>query len=353
VSSSTSIEWTRGDDGSPGATWNPVTGCTQVSPGCDACYALTFAERWRGVPGHYFENGFDVQLRPDKLLLPLKWKKPRKIFVNSMSDLFHDDIPDEYIAKVFAVMAATPQHTYQLLSKRHSRMRSLLSSETFQIAAKAAYTDLWLSRFDTGGRLVIGAWPLNNVHVGVSVENQMWADIRIPALLQTPAAVRFISAEPLLGPITLFDQDHRRHQRDWDGGDWLCLDCSTEEKDVPWRVVNRADQPSIGWVIAGGESGGRARPAHTDWFRSLRDQCAAVDVPYLFKQHGAYRGFLTADEAHRPASLYVNVSTGEALPEAQVPDTGSWQAVWRLGKKAAGRTLDGVEHNGFPQAVTR
>ena len=121
MSTNSAIEWTD-------ATWNPVTGCDEVSPGCDNCYAKTFAERWRGIPGHYFEQGFDVQLRPDKLALPLRWRKPKKVFVNSMSDLFHKDVPDEFIAKVFAVMAATPQHTYQLLTKRHGRMRSLLNN---------------------------------------------------------------------------------------------------------------------------------------------------------------------------------------------------------------------------------
>jgi protein gp37 len=124
MSDKTGIEWTD-------ATWNPATGCTKVSPGCDHCYAETFAERWRGTPGHYFEGGFDVQLRPDKLTMPLRWKRPRRIFVNSMSDLFHDSIPDSFIAEVFAVMAAASQHTFQVLTKRHARMRSLLSSADF------------------------------------------------------------------------------------------------------------------------------------------------------------------------------------------------------------------------------
>jgi protein gp37 len=198
MSDKTGIEWTD-------ATWNPVTGCTKVSPGCDNCYAETFAERWRGIPGHHFENGFDVQLRPDKLDQPLKWKKPRKIFVNSMSDLFHQDVPDEYIARVFAVMALTPQHTYQLLTKRHGRMRSLLSRSGFfdevrETAHHDHYMDLnekWFDRLDRRD------WPLSNVWLGVSVEDQKRADLRIPALIETPAAVRFLSCEPLLGPVDL------------------------------------------------------------------------------------------------------------------------------------------------------
>ncbi|WP_190824741.1 DUF5131 family protein [Saccharopolyspora pogona] len=184
---STGIEWTD-------ETWNPVTGCTKVSPGCDNCYALTLAERFRGTPGHYFENGFDVQLRPDKLIEPLKWRKPRRIFVNSMSDLFHQDVPGSYIAQVWATMAATPQHTYQVLTKRHGRMRSLLSNPYFRKDVMG-----WLRQDGHP----IPAWPLPNVWLGVSVEDQKRADRRIPALLETPAAVRFLSCEPLLGPVDL------------------------------------------------------------------------------------------------------------------------------------------------------
>jgi protein gp37 len=219
MSDNSTIEWTD-------ATWNPVTGCTKVSPGCDHCYAETFAERWRGTKGHYFERGFDVQLRPDKLAQPLRWKRPRRIFVNSMSDLFHDAVPDEYIARVFGIMDEAPQHTFQVLTKRHARMRSLLSR-----------------------------WRvLPNVWLGVSAENQQWADIRIPALLDTPAAVRFVSAEPLLGPIQL--------RREWRHG------------------------PSIDWLIVGGESGPGARPTRPEWVRSLRDQCPDFGAAFHFKQWG-------------------------------------------------------------------
>jgi protein gp37 len=245
VSAKTTIEWTRSDDGTAGATWNPVTGCTEVSDGCDRCYAKTFAERWRGVPGHYFENGFDVQLRPDKLTLPLRWRKPRRVFVNSMSDLFHADVPDEYIAAVFAVMAATPQHTYQILTKRHARMRSLLRDGG--VLLLDATSD------EATVREIVGAhWPLPNVHLGVSVEDQKSADIRIPALMHTEAEVRFISAEPLLGPI-----------------------------DLRGRVPD--------WLIAGAESGPGARPMHHDWVRALRDQCTAAGMAFFYKQD-AVRG---------------------------------------------------------------
>jgi protein gp37 len=251
MSDNSAIEWTD-------ATWNPVTGCTEVSPGCDHCYAKTFAERWRGTPGHYFENGFDVQLRPDKLTLPMRWRKPKKVFVNSMSDLFHKDVPDEYIARVFAVMAATPRHTYQVLTKRHGRMRSLLDNDG-QTLLEATQDEA------TAQAIYDAPWPLPNVWVGVSVETQQWADIRVPALLDTPAAVRFLSCEPLLGPLDLVPY----------------LGC--------WRrdETGRATGSAIDWVIAGGESGIGARPVDAEWVRSLRDQCNATPgTAFLFKQWG-------------------------------------------------------------------
>ncbi|HEX5772224.1 MAG TPA: phage Gp37/Gp68 family protein [Nocardioidaceae bacterium] len=254
------IEWTD-------ATWNPVTGCTEVTPGCDNCYAKTFAERWRGIEGHYFEQGFDVVLRPDKLTLPLTWRKPRRVFVNSMSDLFHKDVPDEFIARVFAVMAATPQHTYQLLTKRHGRMRSLLRDECgchvagthFRSAmewAATPHSPTYVPGLKSGlfHRM---SWPLPNVWLGVSVEDQARANLRIPALLDTPAAVRWLSCEPLLGPVDL-----RRTDKDAlvDGG--------------------------IDWVVVGGESGHGARPMAPHWARDLRDQCTSAGVPFFFKQWG-------------------------------------------------------------------
>lgn len=257
MSDKSKIEWCD-------ATWNPSTGCTKVSPGCDHCYAETLAERFRGTPGHYFERGFDVQMRPDKLDLPLRWKKPRRVFVNSMSDLFHKDVPDEYIAKVFAVMAETPRHTYQVLTKRHARMRSLMSSAAFHAdIVHHAWTiaeDRPSFQADSDATI----WPLPNVWLGVSVEDQHWADIRIPVLLETPAAVRFLSCEPLLASVSL----------------------------SPWTVPNadatRPVIPDLDWVIVGGESGRKARPMDRQWACDLRDQCAAAGVPFLFKQWGAW-----------------------------------------------------------------
>jgi len=256
------IEWTD-------ASWNPVTGCTKVSPGCDHCYAETFAERWRGTKGHHFENGFDVQLRPERLDQPLKWRKPRRIFVNSMSDLFHDAIPDEYIAKVFGVMAAAPRHTFQIVTKRHGRMRSLLNDHDWRssVYLRESVTDL------AGPPRDIPSWPLPNVWLGVSVEDQRWADIRIPALLETPAAVRWISAEPLLGSVDLTDvAGINALEPDWMGG-------PTGGTGAP--------HPLLDWVVAGGESGPGARPMHPDWARGLRDQCQHAGVPFFMKQAGA------------------------------------------------------------------
>ena len=215
MSDNSAIEWTE-------ATWNPVTGCNEVSPGCAHCYARTFAERFRGVPGHPYENGFDLTLRPERIDQPLLWRRPRLIFVNSMSDLFHESVPDSFIQSVFDVMRRADWHTFQLLTKRSARL------------AKIA-PDL--------------PWP-NNVWVGVSVENQRWVN-RVDDLRRVPAAVRFLSCEPLLGPLSL-------------------------------------DLTSIHWVIAGGESGHRARPMRPEWARDVRDQCVSAGVPFFFKQWGAH-----------------------------------------------------------------
>lgn len=280
---STKIEWTD-------ETWNPVTGCTKVSTGCDHCYAEIMHERFNG------KGSFaTVTLHPARLDKPLRWRTPKRVFVNSMSDLFHDDVPDEYIARVWAVMAATPQHTYQVLTKRHGRMRSLLSSLEFDLAVAAA----WSALDTTAGSLTedhTPPYPLPNVWLGVSAENQRWANTRINALLNTPAAVRFVSCEPLLGPI---------------------------EYD---------EFPVVDWVIVGGESGHGARPMHPDWARSLRDQCADAGVAFHFKQWGEYRHLDKSND-------YVWTEGGDRLEPV------------RVGKKAAGRELDGRTWDEYPEVV--
>lgn len=320
----TGIEWTD-------ATWNPVTGCDKVSPGCDHCYAETFAERWRGTRGHYFETGFDVQPRPDKLALPLRWTKPRKVFVNSMSDLFHDRVPDEYIARVFAVMALAEQHTFQLLTKRHGRMKSLLRGRPFQQQVWEAWSTLDTPKgCPTLEYAEYPDWPLPNVWLGVSAEDQKRADLRIPALLDTPAAVRFVSAEPLLGPIDLHADPIGKDSVFWIG--------------------------HLDWVIVGGESGPSARPMHPDWARSLRDQCIGAGVPFLFKQWGDWvPERLGLHGCNAPAAF---LSTGGQVrllvdgKPAHAPFAPAGDmTIRRVGKKRAGRELDGRTWDQYPEVV--
>ncbi len=315
VADKTAIEWTD-------ATWNPVTGCTKVSPGCDHCYAETFAERWRGTPGHPYANGFDLTLRPERLDQPMRWKRPRRIFVNSMSDLFHDGIPDDYIAKVFAVMALSPQHTFQVLTKRHGRMRSLLTNPDFR-------TWVALSALEFHDVVLSAAWPLPNVWLGVSVENQQWADIRIPALLDTPAAVRWLSCEPLLGPVSL-----KAH--------WL-------RPTFP--------SASVGWVVVGGESGPGARPMHPAWARYLCVQCTSAGVPFLFKQWGAWvpeYAWLHGDSA--PAAFLDALGVFRPLvngrPEQAPMARGEAITIRRVDKKTAGRRLDGRTWDEYPEVTS-
>jgi protein gp37 len=229
MSDRSTIEWTD-------ATWNPVRGCTKISPGCAHCYAETFAERFRGVPGHPYEQGFDLRFVPEKLADPLRWPSPKMVFVNSMSDLFHEDVPLDYIRRVALVMAKANWHTYQVLTKRSGRLRTLLGNELHWAAG------------------------LPHVWWGVSVENRRHGLPRLADLQATPAAVRFLSVEPLLedlGPIYL------------DG---------------------------IGWMIVGGESGHGARPMDPAWVRNLRDRCAAEGVPFFFKQWGGVRKGKTGRE---------------------------------------------------------
>lgn len=230
MTNGSAIEWT-------GATWNPVTGCDRVSEGCDHCYALTLARRLKAMGNVRYQvdgnprtsgQGFGLTLHEDKLAEPLAMRRPQFIFVNSMSDLFHPDVPLDFIARVFGTMAAAHHHVFQILTKRPGRMASVVRRVQPQ--------------------------PLPNVWLGTSVENQRWASIRIPQLLETPAAVRFLSCEPLLGPIDL---------------------------DVWLSPV-----PLIDWIIAGGESGPRARPMEPQWVRDLRDQCSVAGAAFFFKQWG-------------------------------------------------------------------
>jgi protein gp37 len=263
MSDNSKIEWCD-------ATWNCIRGCTKVSAGCAHCYAETFAERFRGVPGHPYEQGFDLRLVPEKLAEPLSWKKPRRVFVNSMSDLFQDGVPDDYIDQVFAVMALAPMHTFQVLTKRPVRMRAYVLGIAYDEARSQRFYDACDDLHVGGADAAMDAdWPLPNVWLGVSVENQHFADERIPLLLQTPAAVRFISAEPVLGPVS-FES-------------WMFRDVPSEAPNIH-RVARTRD---LDWVIVGGESGSGARPFDVAWARSIVQQCKAAGVACFVKQFGA------------------------------------------------------------------
>lgn len=252
MSDRSAIEWTD-------ATWNPVTGCSKVSPGCGHCYAETFAERFRGVPSHPFEQGFDLKIWPERLSLPLQWKEPRVIFVNSMSDLFHKDVPDEYVERVFEVMIQADHHVFQVLTKRSERMTK------------------WTKR------VFKNALVPDHIWLGISVENQDYVQ-RIHDLQQVPVKIKFLSIEPLLGPIRF----------------------------------KTNDLTGIRWAIVGGESGLYARPMNPEWARDIKRQCLEYDIPFFFKQWGTFN------------------EDGE-----------------RVGKKTAGRLLDGRTWDQMPEISTR
>ncbi len=254
MSDKSKIQWTD-------ATWNPTTGCTKVSPGCAHCY-IERTPAFR-INGRQFVNGMiDMQLHENRLAQPLHWKKPRRVFVNSLSDLFHEDVPASFIADVFATMHHARQHVFQILTKRPERMRNMLTGQPNDAP---------------------GPWPLPNVWLGVSVENQHFADERIPLLLQTPAAVRFISAEPLLGPIDLLRTPCNGSNHDYLTGEYQNGD--REKKTTP----------RLDWVIVGGESGPESRQFDISWGRSLVAQCKSAGVPVFVKQLGANPWVKTAN----------------------------------------------------------
>jgi protein gp37 len=270
------IEWTD-------ATWNPTTGCDQVSPGCDNCYALTLAARLKGMGVAAYQNdgdprtsgpGFKLTLHPDRLDQPIRWQRPRRVFVNSMSDLFHHDVPTDFIVDVWTTMEKAQQHIFQILTKRPQRMGRVVSRDLLDE-------------------------PLSNVWLGTSIENNKYA-FRARFLRETPAAIRFISAEPLLGPL------------------------------------DQLDLQGIDWVIAGGESGPGARPMHPDWARDLRDRCVAAGVAFFFKQWGNH-----IVEEQAPEDILL---PGECW--FLLGDPGP--CFYRVGKKAAGRELDGRTWDEYP-----
>jgi protein gp37 len=314
----THIEWTD-------RTWNPITGCSEVSPGCANCYAARFTATLLAKNPDYAglaildENKkprFTGELRfhGERIAEPMHWRKPSRVFVNSMSDLFHESVPNEWLDSIFAQMVNCPRHTFQILTKRPERMRA------------------WCEEL-----LRQGVMPLENVWLGVSVENQRLANERIPVLLDTPAAIRFLSVEPLLGAVDLRA--------------WL-------PRFTYW--------PHLDWVIAGGESGHNSRPMHPEWALSLRDQCAKFGVPFFFKQWGSWlpivrHGFRPRNRAGTLHELHMHRETEygdvdellyHAYPSDANDDHGPyWEMTWASKNHVSQRYLDGRTWNEFPPSL--
>lgn len=382
----TGIEWTD-------ATWNPLAGCSLVSPGCTNCYAMGHAHRLLDKPGSHYHGTTrkvndkpvwtgKVTKAPEHIMTqPLRWTKPRMVFVNSMSDLFHETVPDEWIDEVFAIMALCPQHVFQILTKRPERMMEYCNGKIkdgvfvnveylykYLPVAKDQRLSLFLENGEPNGFIDNGLpwrWPLENVWLGVSVEDQRRANERIPLLLRTPAAVRFLSMEPLVDAVDLNalvgkaikddtvamtrEDAEKRARTIAPNATDAAIDnaikhlMNSSESRVQETCLYTVDQSpcilpahdtnKIDWVIVGGESGTGARPMHPDWVRLLRDQCITAGVPFFFKQWGQWM-----PGVHGPA---------EKREYHQFKCTGD--VVTRVGKKAAGRELDGEFWNQMPE----
>lgn len=365
------IEWTD-------ATWNPIVGCSIVSPGCTHCYAMKMAGRIEamaavrtlsalGVSTHYAGttkkvNGNTVwtgklALAPEKTLLqPLAWRTPRRIFVNSMGDLFHDDVPDEWIDRVFAIMALAPQHTFQVLTKRAKRMREYMTTakrkrsiattvmDISEALARQAGTHEAKIKLDHFSRCFAGNGPFSNVWLGVSAERQQEADERVPPLLFTPAAIRFVSAELLLSEINF-----RRISLGICAGTFIAHP-EIREAEFTIDALNGAPRsgiPGLDLIIAGGESGPEARPMYLNAPRRIRDDCAATGKAFFFKQWGAWVPTTAPGDDGPTHWCFPDGSLREIQNAKNWPVDGI--PMVRRGKKAAGRLLDGVEHNGMPE----
>lgn len=413
MADNTKIEWTE-------ATWNIITGCSHASPGCKRCYAQLLAgTRLRTHPsragltmpsknGPVF-NG-EVRFNEEWLTQPLRWKRPRMIFVCAHGDLFHESVPDAWIDRVFSVMALAPQHTFQVLTKRSARMQKIVSRLTGLAQAAQLGGTVIADEFPhiagaiahpSGAR----SWPLPNVWLGVSVEDQKRADERIPDLLATPAAVRWISAEPLLGPVDIGKWIPTCYECGATCGERLatipsvercescgeecdqatapgfseaCPKCGGELEPVcpecgHYMVYQHPDTANIDWIVVGGESGPGARPMHPDWARSLRDQCAAAGVPFFFKQWGEWAPICAMSEdqveacyhpapaEHPEASRIEKLksivlhSDGQRFDGASRFEFGAFlqgsgaMTMFPISKKASGRLLDGMEYSAMPE----
>lgn len=351
----TAIEWTD-------ATWNPITGCSVVSPGCTNCYAMKLAgTRLKHHPSRAgltrdskagpVWNG-KVRLNREWLNQPLRWKRPHRIFVCAHGDLFAENVPDEWIDQVFAVMALAGQHTFQVLTKRAARMRTYVSSlpERADAVARAAAC-LWPGEDSDEAYYPVEEAiraPLRNVWLGVSAEDQQRADERVPELLATPAAVRFVSAEPLLGPI-----------------DFTFIEAATREGREHGIKIDALKPPrGLDWIIVGGESGKDARPMHGDWARTIRDQCAAAGTAFFFKQWGDWAPNVgavddwTLDDDPEISRFEHREWEDGRWSEPFYPMWCDWSdgnydpehCVSRIGKRRAGRLLDGLLHDAMPGA---
>ncbi len=335
----TKIGWVKNADGTHGETWNPVVGCSHVSPGCDNCYAERMAGRlermgsldYAGLTRGGKWTG-DVRYRIDRLPAPLYWRKPRTIFVCSMSDLFHPAVPFTFVDQVFSIMRSCPQHTFQVLTKRPERMR-----RWYELTPLA--------------KICRPTWPLPNVWIGTTCEDQKRADERIPDLVATPAVIRFVSLEPMLGPVDLdrwidpigqdlcgecgsgecngVDKNAIKYD---DHGDGICGECGAPREVFSYGV------PLIDQVIAGGETGAGARPCHPYWVRLPRDQCQESGVRFFFKQWGEWRATGEIDP----------IDDRNAVVE-QIESLGISLLVKRIGKRAAGRILDGRTWDEIPE----
>ncbi|MFG1319873.1 DUF5131 family protein [Xanthobacter autotrophicus] len=406
----TGIQWTD-------ATWNPIVGCSLVSLGCTNCYAMRMAARIEAMqPGTHYAGttmpGKSGAVWTGKMALaprhtltqPLRWRRPRTIFVNSMGDLFHEDVPFETIAGIFGIMNAARQHTFQVLTKRASRMRAFFTWLAQQTEPKA----IWVKRVNEAEKLcdepqgnrgaerhhaeciaihafaiALGAgpsglytqWPLPNVWLGVSAEDQRRADERIPDLLATPAAIRFVSCEPLLGPIRLdrieewadkFEDCGGHPDPHWppDTHDWTWLNALEGRYGAEARspagerrgdidVGLRWDGGKLDLVIVGGENG--PRPMHPDWARTLRDQCAATGTAFFFKQWGSWEPAVDRERDDPDWRLSYSREFGDSGATKWLNLAGGcgfhgerFHVMRRVGKARAGRLLDGREHNDLP-----
>jgi protein gp37 len=357
MSAMTHIQWTD-------ATWNPVTGCTIVSKGCTNCYAMqlagtrlkdhpTRAGLTHQVNGNHVWTG-EVRFNEKQFAELLTWRKPKRIFVCGHGDLFHPAVPDAWIDRIFAAMALSPQHQYQVLTKRPERMRDYLTKPVGgnPMTTKRSHV-VWQTMYGEAKILQQGhildtwyggpskdQWPLRNVWLGVSIEDQATADERVPPLLDTPAAIRFVSAEPLLGPIDLTAVAAPPDPEAPDDHYTMNVLCAGDYYHIRYEsgINDAVDGPwheRIDWVIVGGESGLNARPMHPDWVWALHAQCAAEEFPpaFFFKQWGEWA---SVSEIGGPGRHY------------SFPDGAT---VRRVGKKAAGDLLDGIQHHDWPEVA--